>query len=155
MCCWRGGFAGFRADSCRYDQVTQRQKACSPPLLSTGIVPTAFWLHSVSLRASVGVLWVLNCVWLCVVAVTGAGGAHHPYSSILFAVHLVLLLCILHDAQFRGWRCPYIVPYDDFEPWGVSGARLVRLIAAFMRVCCGTVGWILQEFGPISGVTIT
>ena len=103
-----------------------------------------------------GVLWVLNCVWLCVVAVTGdGGGAHHPYSSILFAVHLVLLLCILYDAQFRGWRCPYIVPYDDFEPWGVSGARLVRLIAAFMRVCCGTVGWILQEFGPISGVTIT
>ena len=45
--------------------------------------------------------------------------------------------------------------YEDFEPWVVSGARLVRLIAAFMRVCCGTVGWILQDFGPISGVTIT
>ena len=147
MCCWRGGFAGFRADSWRYDHVTQRQKACPPPLLSTVVVPTAFRLHPVSLRASVGVLWVLNCVWLCVVAVTGAGGAHHPYSSILFAVHLVLLLCILHDAQFRGWRCPYIVPYDDFEPWGVSGARLVRLIAAFIRVCCGTVGWICRISG--------
>jgi hypothetical protein len=47
-------------------------------------------------------------------SLTGAIGRtvqeRYPYSSILFAVHLVLLLCILYDAQFRGWRCPYIVP---------------------------------------------
>ena len=57
MCCWRGGFAGFRADSWRYDHVTQRQKACPPPLLSTVVVPIAFRLHPVIASAD------LRCAW--------------------------------------------------------------------------------------------
>ena len=70
-------------------------------------MPTAFRLHPVSLRAFEGVLWVLNCVWLCVVVVTGAGGAHHPYSS--RTIRTIRAPDAVHLVRCSVWRLHLLV----------------------------------------------